>query len=127
MTATMGGPRHASTDRDVRGSASYFEMIEDFEKTLDEASDYLGRMAPALQDRIVKKLKKEGVVGRGLLGSTEGRAAKKVCDPIAQAAECLAWAVQSLKESEKMMDNEVLLPIQQAQEAYRGEDPFEIG
>jgi hypothetical protein len=116
----------SGTQHEVRGSRPFFEMTDDIGDTLDEISDYLAQMAPALQQRIIKKLRMEGVAGRGLLGTTEGRAGKAVTDPLAQCAEYLGNCVQLMKAAARNMDTEVLQPIEEAQAARRGDDPFEI-
>lgn len=118
--------QHASTDTDVRGSGEFFDTAEDIRSTLDEISDYLANLTPALQARLVAKMKREGVSGRGLLGTTEGRAAKTVTDPLAQVSEWLGWCCQAIKNSGRAMEQNVLQPIADAQALRNGEDPFEI-
>jgi hypothetical protein len=121
--------KHTATGREVRGSASFFETIEDIADTLDEIGDYLAQLSPALQERLVRKLVKEGVTGvraGGLLGTTEARAAKAVTDPLAQVPEWLAWCTGALKKSALEMHKNVLDPIEIARAERSGDDPFDV-
>src|SRR3954468_3849715 len=101
MSAVSGKHSVVSTTN-VTGTGSFDAMSDDAIEVLDELSDHLSFIAPSLQAKLVLKMRREGASGRaGLFGTTEAKAAKEVCDPIAQAAEWCAWAANSMRTAQK--------------------------
>jgi|1185.fasta_scaffold65709_2 hypothetical protein len=100
------------------------EFVRAYAKWFSDASVDMANLAPALNRRILLKMRHEGVEGR--LGISARTAARRIVNPIAAAAEQADHAARGIILAGRRWETDLVEPVREARRQQQGQDALRI-